>query len=246
MKALHLGNTGSDVRALQVACNARAKSRGIAQIQVDGELGAVTMRAAKTVGRALGAAEVTLAQPEVTIGVQRIIRWPRRRTPVMLARAAARKRSGGSLREKAWAQMRALIDERVSEVGGNNRGERVEEIIRANGGTPGEQWCGDTVAYCYLRAGAKSVVRAWAAVRLLEKLLMRVRQPLRGHVVTYTFDHTGLFAEWAPEHGKGYFWAGEGNTGDSGAQSDSVTGHDGVKYKLRHDSQVAGFWRVLR
>lgn len=150
------------------------------------------------------------------------------------------------LREKAWREMRTLIDAKVVERGGNNRGAEVEKIIRANGGVPGEPWCGDTVAYCYLRAGAKSVVRAWAAVRLLERLLTRVRSPQRGHVVTYSFDHTGLFDRWAKERGPGWFWAGEGNTGDTGAVSDSRTGTDGVKLKLRHKDQVAGFWRVIQ
>jgi hypothetical protein len=150
------------------------------------------------------------------------------------------------LRLKAWRQMQELIDAHVTEQGGNNVGRAVERIIRANGGVPGEPWCGDTVAACYLWAGAKSVTRAWAAVRLLERLLTRVHHPRRGHVVTYTFDHTGLFDRWAPEIGPGYFYAGEGNTGDAGAVSDSRTGGDGVKLKLRHASQVAGFWRVLR
>jgi hypothetical protein len=150
------------------------------------------------------------------------------------------------LRLRAWRQMHVLIEQHVSEQGGNNIGPMVEKIIRANGGTPGEPWCGDTVAYCYLKAGAKSVVRSWAAVRLLERLLTRVHHPRRGHVVTYTFDHTGLFDRWAPEIGPGYFYAGEGNTGDAGAVSDSQTGRDGVKPKLRHSGQVAGFWRVLR
>lgn len=156
------------------------------------------------------------------------------------------------LRLRAWRQMQILIAEKVTEQGGNNRGARVEEIIRANGGVPGEPWCGDTVAYCYLRAGAKSVTRAWAGVYWLDRLLSRAWHPKRGHVVTYDFpggtatDHTGLFDRWAPEHGAGYFYAGEGNTGDSGAVSDSRTGGDGVKLKLRHTSQVHSFRRVLR
>ena len=170
----------------------------------------------------------------------------RKRQVAEAERVIQRHRIGTSLRVKAWQEMGKLIEEKVSEVGGNNRGQRVEQIIRANGGVPGEPWCGDTIAFCYLRAGATSVVRSWAAVRLIEKLLTRVRSPRVGHVVTYTFDHTGLFRNWAPEHGAGYFYAGEGNTGDSGASSDSVTGGDGVKLKLRHTSQVSGFWRVLR
>lgn len=150
------------------------------------------------------------------------------------------------LRERAWREMQVLINEKVQERGGNNRGRDVERIIRANGGTPGEPWCGDTVAYVYLRAGAKSVVRAWAAVSWLNRLLARVNKPARGHVVTYKFDHTGLFDRWAPELGRGYFLAGEGNTGDSGAVSDSRTGRDGVKLKVRHISQVDSFRRVIR
>jgi hypothetical protein len=150
------------------------------------------------------------------------------------------------MRARAWEYMDELIHLKVSEVGGNNRGKRVEQIIRANHGTPGEPWCGDTVAACYLQAKSTSVRRSWASVRMLERILTRVRNPKRGHVVTYKFDHTGLFKEWAPEQGQGFFYAGEGNTGDSGARSDSRTGGDGVKLKLRHTDQVAGFYRVLR
>ena len=148
------------------------------------------------------------------------------------------------LRERAWARMQRYIDMKVTEVGGNNHGVEVEKIIRANGGAPGEAWCGDTVAACYLKAGSKSVQRAWASVSWLQKLLMRLAKVQRGDVVTYVFDHTGLFDRWAPEKGPGFFYAGEGNTGNAGAASDSVTGGDGVKLKLRHKDQVAGFWRV--
>lgn len=153
------------------------------------------------------------------------------------------------LRARAWREMDKLIKAKVTEQGGNNRGKAVEEIIRANGGTPGEPWCGDTVAYCYLKAGAKSVVRSWASVSMLERLLTRVKfqaHVRRGHVVTYTFDHTGLFDQWDPKKGAGWFLAGEGNTGNAGAVSDSQTGGDGVKLKSRHVSQVQGFYRVLR
>ncbi len=160
-----------------------------------------------------------------------------------LAKAIA---ANAPLRERAWKYMQADIDAKITEHGGNNRGVEVEKRIKANGGVPGEPWCGDQVAYVYLKAGAKSVTRSWAAVRLLERVLTKVLRPKLGHVVTYTFDHTGLFKTWAPEKGKGWFFAGEGNTGDSGAASDSRTGGDGVKLKLRHTSQVAGFWRVLR
>lgn len=139
----------------------------------------------------------------------------------------------------------ALKEVGVVESGGNNRGTRVEQIIRANGGVPGEPWCGDFVAFCYLRAGAKSVVRAWASVRMLGQVLSRVRYPRAGHVVRYDFDHTGLFYRWVDKKG-GVFEAVEGNTGTYGAVSDSVNGNDGVRIKRRFVSQVADFRRVLR
>jgi hypothetical protein len=69
------------------------------------------------------------------------------------------------LREKALAEVLKLVG--VMEVGGNNMGARVLEIIRANGGTGPESWCGDTVAWAYRHAGSKVVQRGWAAVRFL-------------------------------------------------------------------------------
>lgn len=157
------------------------------------------------------------------------------------------------LRVRAWNEMQRLLDKNVHEVGGNNRGPDVERVIRANQGIPGEAWCGDTVAVCYLWAGAKSVVRLWAAVRWLEKLLMRVRFPQLGHVVTYKWSHTGLFKRWLSATEcyhfgvrRGSFWAGEGNTGKDGRVSDSTSGTDGVHLRIRHRDDVAGFWRVLR
>jgi hypothetical protein len=148
------------------------------------------------------------------------------------------------LRLKAFAYAEDALG--IREVGGNNRGPEVEAIIRSNGGVPGEPWCGDFVAYCYLKAGAKSVVRAWAAVRYLAKLLAGVSRPRRGHVVIFSFDHTGMFDRWAPEYGAGKFLTIEGNTGKDGAVSDSSGGGDGVHRRLRHVSQVSSFRRVIR
>lgn len=155
-----------------------------------------------------------------------------------------------SMREAAFAVAEAHLH--VREVGGNNRGKLVEKIIKAAGGTPGEAWCGDFDAYCYLLAGSKMVTRAWAYVPTLEKVLTLVRRPLRGHVVIYNWnggvaDHTGLFDRWAPEHGKGYFFAIEGNTRPGvGSNVSDAGGGEGVHRKLRHVSEVDSFRRVIR
>lgn len=197
--------------------------------------------------RKLAWREKSLARAHRDHDAARVAHWTPlvREAQRMVDRREQQVRSRRPLRLKAWDEMRHLIALKVTESGGNNRGPWVEKIIRANGGTPGEPWCGDTVAYCYLRAGSRMVTRSWAAVRLL-LAGGSTKHPRRGHIVRYTFDHTGLFDKWATEYGPGYFWAGEGNTGDAGAVSDSRTGGEGVKLKLRNLSQVNDFRVVTR
>lgn len=154
-----------------------------------------------------------------------------------------------TLRIRALHVMLGWAREGVHEVGGNNRGPEVDKIIREAGGTPGEPWCGDTVAAAYLEAGIKPryVTRGWAYVPALARLLAVVRFPRPGHVVIYDFqqdgqaDHTGLFLRWVNRRG-GLFEAVEGNTGTGGAQSDGQG--DGVHVRQRTTSQVAGFRRI--
>jgi hypothetical protein len=157
------------------------------------------------------------------------------------------------LRRDALGHARSLVG--IMESGGNNRGKRVEQIIRANGGVPGEPWCGDFVAYCYRKAGSRAVTRSWAAVRYLGYLSgMRItRKPRAGHIVCYTFDHTGILDCLCNAHGTPvsskratHVKVIEGNTGSVGAVSDSKTGGDGVHTKVRPLSQVARFVKVLR
>lgn len=149
------------------------------------------------------------------------------------------------LRMRAYNVARGLVG--VMEEGGNNVGPMVSKIIRANGGTPGEPWCGDFQAYCYRLAGSKAVQRAWASVRMLGGLsgIRRTRNPVAGNLVRYTFDHVGMFHKWI-DRSKGEFETIEGNTGRVGAVSDSKTGGDGVYIKRRNISQVNDFLEVLR
>jgi hypothetical protein len=149
------------------------------------------------------------------------------------------------LRLRAYDQAVALIG--VMEQGGNNRGPMVSKIITGNGGMIGEPWCGDTMAYVYRAAGSKAVTRAWASVYFLGRVagLKTVKDPQRGDIVRYKFDHTGMFDEWK-DRGRGDFYALEGNTGPFGAVSDSATGGDGVYRKVRNINQVENFRRVLK
>lgn len=144
------------------------------------------------------------------------------------------------LRVRALHQAQHMVG--VMEVGGNNVGPTVSKIIRANGGTPGEPWCGDFVAWCYRNAGSRSVTRSWAAVRLLAAGNRIVRQPRPGDIVRFTFDHTGIYVKDAGA----FIETIEGNTGASGAVSDSKTGGDGVYKKRRPKNLVSDYVRISR
>lgn len=260
METLKLGDTGKQVKYLQLACNERGPSRGIAKVHADGVLGPVTIRVVDELGFKLGAHEVTLADPEITVGLQRMIRWPSSRLPVQLFRAAQRKRQAvgpvnpvDSLRERAHLQARGLIG--IMESGGNNVGARVEEIIRGGGGQRGQAWCGWFCAHVYRLAGSKAVSWAWGAVRLYLPLsgVKATLHPLQGNLVRYTFDHIGMFVCWCDAHGNPvsraaatHIKAIEGNTGASGAVSDSTTGGDGVYEKVRALRLVRDYLHITR
>lgn len=157
------------------------------------------------------------------------------------------------LREKAYRHARTAIG--IMEVGGNNMGAKVMEIIRTNGGTGPEPWCGDFMAWCYRLAGSTAVTRAWAAVRLYVPLsgIKRTSNPQRGMLVRFTFDHIGMFVNWCDSAGRAvprpqatHIQTIEGNTGRSGAVSDSSTGGDGVYKKVRPIYQVRDYLAVTR
>lgn len=162
------------------------------------------------------------------------------------------------LRLKALAEVNKLVG--IMEVGGNNMGRAVLEIIRANGGTGPEAWCGDLVAYVYRKAGSKVVQRGWAAVRLLGFLtgmkVVGVRSMLAGYIIVYSFDHTGIFVEYLRLVNGAYekcsaaqathVRAIEGNTGRTGSVSDSSKGGDGVREKIRPINLVSRGVAVTR
>lgn len=272
MKPLKFGSTSQDVRYLQAALNARstyyrrAYGAGFPQIAVDGVLGPDTQAAVQRVARALGALESTLAamrdQRSVPVGVQRIIRWPSGRTPAQLARAATRKHAAKKaaaqrpLGAKAWDQAGRDLD--VREQGRNNAGPGVARIIRDGGGNPADYpaWCAYAVAAWYRRAGSTvDWTRTWGAVRLMHTPagVNITTSPKIGSPVRFRFDHIGLFGGWCDAQGRPrprllatHIRTREGNTGATGAVSDSRAGGDGVREKIRHKSLVSDYLEVTR
>lgn len=160
------------------------------------------------------------------------------------------------LRERALHEARQLVG--IMEQGDNNSGAKVLGIIAEAGGDGPEPWCGDTVAVCYLRAGSHAVQRGWAAVRNLGflpgmRVLANKHRGEPGDIVAFTFDHTGLLEDYCTATGMSIDrrWAThvrtiEGNTGSTGAVSDSTTGGDGVYRKIRSLDLVDRIVRVQR
>ena len=151
------------------------------------------------------------------------------------------------LRLKAYSEAAHLIG--VMEHGGNNAGSQVEKIIRGGGGQASAHppWCGYFCAYVYKRAGSKAIrdwrvgaVRLWLGIGGIRKVQAR---PRKGHLVRFTFDHIGMFVK---DNGDGTITSIEGNTGASGAVSDSTTGGDGVYRKVRSKSLVQDYLAVRR
>lgn len=163
----------------------------------------------------------------------------------MIDRRKAQIAARTPLRAKALAQGMAKVG--VMEVGGNNRGTHVEEIIRYAGGDIGEPWCVDFAIWCYGHAGSTAIRPG--APRAVSSYPIdgthEVGSPEPGDCVRYVFDHWGMFVRWI-DKANGAFEALEGNTGASGARSDSTTGGDGVYLKTRYMSQVNDFLRVDR
>lgn len=254
MEVLKAGQSGPEVRHLQAALNDRARNRGLPLIKVDGEFGPDTAASIQRVGRALGALETNLKDARVkgvvSVGLQRMIRWPGGRTEDQLRRARDRaqkvkrdEKALGTLREKAYREATTLIG--VMEQGANNRGAAVERIIRSGGGVPGQAWCGWFVAHCYRVAGSSAVEWRWGAVRLVGLVagVRRTSSPKRGDLVRFTFDHVGMFVK---DNGNGTIETIEGNTGRSGAVSDSRTGGDGVYRKIRSKALVRDYLQVTK
>lgn len=162
----------------------------------------------------------------------------RRKVEVHEAKVAA-----ATLADRAYAEASRLVG--VMEQGGNNVGTGVERIIKEGGGLRGQAWCGWFCAAVYKRAGSKAVDWHWGAVRLIPDAVgvARTSSPRRGDLVRYNFDHVGMFVK---DNGDGTITTIEGNTGASGAVSDSKTGGDGVYRKVRSKGLVRDYLRITR
>lgn len=256
----------ADIVGLQLSLRAFSRTYRLHfcdHLVADGELGPKTKNAIRPASKdgSKASAEFFLGYPANGLRLPRSnaewsrlvrrLRHPKARTftsPAALVRGAARrtsrrrdlKKQAGPLRQRALHVAQTLVG--VMEHGGNNMGEMVMRIIRENGGPGPEAWCGDFCSFAYRHAGCKTVSRSWAAARLTGGAHY-VSSPLPGDIVYYSFDHVGLVKKVLSGS---EILTIEGNTGASGAVSDSSTGGDGVYEKRRPRSLVSHYVRVLR
>src|SRR3954453_18829880 len=121
---LHEAATGEPVRRHQRNLNDRLRAHRDTPIDVDGEVGAITIEQSAYAAWFLGAMDSTVEKVRagvITVGVQQLIADPSTRENEQLERARARRDVHfGNLRERAFRVAEGLVG--VMEVGGNNAG----------------------------------------------------------------------------------------------------------------------------
>jgi len=124
----------------------------------------------------------------------------------------------------------------VRETGGNNRGQRVEEYLKATGTPAGFPWCASFVRWCFNQAGLPVDGNAWSPSWFPRSKTVYTRHSAQvatarpGDVFGIYFSrlkrigHVGFILEVQPE----YFVTVEGNTNDGGSREG-----DGVHKRYR-------------
>ena len=151
---------GRDVAAFQRLLNERFAAWSIdKRIDVDGEYGPITRRAARQAVYALGISGTELGHG-VTPELRTKLRRPSRRSPVEVAHATRRRGWLGRLRRQhegrgaqaalAYARKHLGV---VESPPATNRGPLIDRWNRATGTMPGSPWCGTFANACLMAAG---------------------------------------------------------------------------------------------
>lgn len=181
---LHRGARSETARALQAATNRRLRSRGLAALAIkeDGFVGARTLEAVRKISWALGARDETYESitrnGEISIGVQRMIRNPGRRTDAQKSRGRARMSRMRAQRKRRAAQARSsrsrAVNAFLAKVGTRERppgsnGGGIITTMETYWGYGRVPWCGIACGYHAKKFGGVEGLRSdVAAVRSIE------------------------------------------------------------------------------
>lgn len=267
MVPLRYGDKREAVRRLQVALDKRstyyrrAYGGGFPSVKIDGKLGPDTATAVQRVGRALGAMESTLKTTRdtgvVSVGLQRMIRWPALRNPAQLGRARDRKEATATKATAGPAVALKWIAQYVGKTEqppGSNRAPwgLTDWQLALGAWLVGQAWCGTIVGTALIRAGVKGVNSRVASVWFILEDGLAGRNGMR-RVIYRRKTGTGSVRDGQPgdllgiggegthvamavERVPGGYRTREGNTspGTSGSQSNG----GGVWERFRPDSSI--------
>ena len=200
---------GKDIRAFQRVINERLKRWGVdTRVEVDGEYGTFTRRAARQVAFGLGLAEKDYKHG-FTPEVREKLRDPSKRTQAEVARAERRGEWRRRLRKRhrgggpAMALDFARRHIGVKEIAGNNRGKLIDQWNLASHCPLGSAWCGNFMNACLRAAGFEN--QPWlAACRVIETHARAgqggwqwiASNPRPGDLILFTIDgaanHVGM------------------------------------------------------
>ena len=200
---------GRDIAAFQHLLNERFAAWSIdKRLEVDGEYGPMTRRAARQAVYALGIPGTELAHG-VTPELRTKLRRPSRRTPDEVAHAARRRGWLGRLRRQhegrgaqaalAYARKHLGV---VESPPATNRGPLIDRWNRATGTVTGSPWCGNFANACLMAAGFPSEpwLRLCSAIegnaRAAKGGWQWTRTPRPGDLVLFTVggaaNHVGI------------------------------------------------------
>jgi hypothetical protein len=144
------------------------------------------------------------------------------------------------------AQAKRLIGTRES--GGNNRGPRVDSIIRFAGGKPGQAWCSYTMIYLWKKCGVPhegvgGMAMSWAKA---SKAIPRERASVTDIFTVFNkylgrVGHVGMVYEVYPE--EPFFKSFEGNINSRG---DRESNRSMAGCLIREYSVANGFYRWIK
>jgi hypothetical protein len=193
MQVLKHGTKSEGARVLQAACNRRLQSRGLAAlaVQENGVIDAKTLAAARKAAWALGARKETYEaitdDNEISIGVQRMIRNPGRRTDAQISRGKARmsrlraqrkaqRAQAKSSRQKAVNAFLAKVGTRENPPESNSGG--IITVMETFWGFGRVPWCGIAAGYHAVKFGGMKGLRSdVASVQAITRHSRACHQP---------------------------------------------------------------------
>ncbi len=158
--------------------------------------------------------------------------------------------------EKVLLAMSVLANDiKVREVGGNNQGANVKEILASTRTAEGAAWCAASIEFCFQIADVKIGPKPGVAAAVLQwrswgdqssrtrkkpargRLAVRVMQVTNSNGKKSQNRHIGIVAGVVPNSGNIVSYEGNTNPGDSGSQNDG-----GGLYRR---SRKSSYWTIF-